>query len=163
MASQKRIRFFFLNDHLHKVLHVSRAQDLVTAYDFIEHRKKVYPWSDVKRKMQNAFTISQAAKMVGRHRDRIVRYIRNGEIKEPQREYNLNTGDPYRYFFSEDDMMDLHEYMASLHIGRPRKDGRVTNNMLPSREQMRGLVKTRKMLYVKQDDEFVPVWQEQAW
>lgn len=163
MASKKRIRFFFLNDHLHKVLHVSRAQDLVTAYDFMEHRAKVYPWADVKRKMQNAYTISQAAKLVGRHRDRIVRYIRSGDIKEPQREYNLDTKEPYRYFFSEDDMMELHEFMASLHIGRPRKDGRITNNMLPTREQFKSLIKTNNVLYIKDGDEFVPVWKENTW
>lgn len=163
MASKKRIRFFFLNGHLHKVLRVNRSQDLVTAYDFIEHRAKVYPWSDVKRKMQHAFTISEAAKLVDRHRDRIVRYIRNGEIKEPQREYNLDTKEPYRYFFSEDDMLELHEYMASLHIGRPRKDGRVTNNRTPSRDHMRAIIKKQEILYVKDGDEFIPVWKEEVW
>lgn len=163
MATKKRIKFFFLNGHLHKVLHIQRAQDLVTAYDFTEHRAKVYPWADVKRKMQNAFTITEAAKLVDRHRDRIVRYIREGEIKEPQREYNLNTKELYRYFFSEDDMMELHEYMASLHIGRPRNDGRVTNNRLPSREHMKALVKSQEILYVKDGEEYVPVWKEQVW
>jgi len=151
-------RYFFLNGHLHKTLHISRGRDLITAYDFLEHKTKVYPWSDVRRKRQNAFTLSQAARIMDRHRDRLVKYIDRGQIPEPQREYCIETGKIGRYFFSEDDMMDLRDFMSTIHIGRPRNDGRVTNNRVPTREELRTIIQSGRMLYVRENDEFVPVW-----
>jgi hypothetical protein len=159
----KKLRYFYLNGHLHRVIHVNRGKDLVTAYDFIDHKMKVYPWSDTKRMKQNAFTVTEAAELLGRHRDRIKTWLRNGDIERPQQEYSLKTGEPRRYFFSEDDMMELRDFMSSIHIGRPRKDGRVTNNRLPTRDEFRAMIQTGRMLYVKENDEFVPVWRAEEW
>ena len=163
MPKSKRIKQFYLNGNLHRVVHVNRAKDLVTAYDFVERKMKLYPWSMVKREKQNAFTITEAAKLVDRHRDRIIEYLENGDIEYPQREHNPDTGNPGRFFFSEDDMMDLRDFMATIHIGRPRKDGRVTNNMVPNREEFRTMIQTGRVLYVKEEDQFVPVWRAEDW
>lgn len=163
MAKTKKVRQFYLNGHLHKVVHVNRAKDLVTAYDFVDCKVKVYPWSDVKRKRQNAFTITQAAELIGRHRDRLIEYMSRGDIEYPQREHSLETGKPGRYFFSEDDMMGIRDYMATIHIGRPRKDGKITNNRLPNRDEFRAMIQSGQVLYVKEDDKFVPVWKAEEW
>jgi len=149
---------FYLNGNLHRALHISRARDLITAYDYMEEKTKVYSLSDVRRNMQNAFTVTQAAELVDRHRDRIKEYMEEGHIEVPQREHAIEHGAPGRYFFSEDDMMELRDFMATVHIGRPRKDGRVTNNRVPSREELRAIMQSGKMLYVKENEEFVPVW-----
>lgn len=163
MAKSKQIKQFYLNDHLHKVVHVNRAKDLVTAYDFVEHKLKVYPWSEVKRKKQNAFTITQAAELISRHRDRLLEYMYSGDVAFPQREYSMETGKPGRYFFSEDDMMEIRDYMATIHIGRPRNDGRITNNRVPNRDEFRTMLQSGRMLYVKENNEFVPVWKAEEW
>jgi hypothetical protein len=160
---RKRIRQFYLNGNLHKVLHVNRPSDIVTTFDYAEGKVKTYPWSHVKRQRQNAYTIKEAAELVGRHRDRLVKYMVAGSIEIPQREYNIETGRLGRYFFSEDDMMDLRDYMATLHQGRPRKDGKVTNSRLPTREELRTSMKTGKVLYMKEGEEFVPVWRAESW
>lgn len=160
---RKNVKQFYLNGHLHKIIHVNRAKDLLTAYDFVDEKIKVYPWSDVKRQKQNAYTITEAAELVDRHRDRIVDYMERGDVAYPQREYHLQTGTPGRYFFSEDDMMELRDYMATIHIGRPRNDGRVTNNRLPNRDEFRAMIQSGRILYVKQNDEFVPVWRADEW
>lgn len=131
---------------------------MVTAYDYVESKTKVYNLSDVRRNMQNAFTVTEAAELVDRHRDRIKEYMEYGNIEIPQREHDLEHGAPGRYFLSEDDMMDLRDYMATVHIGRPRKDGRITNNRVPTREELRAIMQSGKMLYVKENDNFVPVW-----
>lgn len=154
----KNQRQFYLHGNLHKILHISRARDLLTAYDFAEGKTKVYPWSEVQRRRQHAFTITQAGALLDRHRDRIMSYMEEGNVPWPQREYSLETGRPGRYFFSEDDMMDLRDYVATVHIGRPRKDGKVTNNRIPTREELRAMMQQGRVLYVKENDEFVPVW-----
>lgn len=154
----KKTRFFFLDGHLHKILHVSRARDLLTAYDFYDHKTKVYPWSEVQRRKQNAFTLTQAAELLDRHRDRLKRYIIDGDIPKPQQEYTISTGKLGRYFLSEDDVMDFRDFMATVHIGRPRKDGRVTNNRVPTREELRAMMQSGRILYVKEDGDYIPVW-----
>jgi hypothetical protein len=163
VSKPKRITRFYLNGNLHKVVHVNRAKDLVTAYDYQERKMKVYPWSAVKRNKQNAFTITQAANLVSRHRDRIREYLARGDIEYPQREHALETHKPGRYFFSEDDMMAIRDYMATIHIGRPRNDGRVTNNRVPTRDEFRAMIQSGRVLYVKEDDEFIPVWRAEEW
>lgn len=163
MPRRKKIRQFYLNGNLHKVVHVNRAKDQVTAYDFVERKIKLYPWSEVKRNKQNAFTITEAAEIIDRHRDRLVEYLVNGDVPYPQREHNMETGKPGRYFFSEDDMMELRDFLATIHIGRPRKDGRVTNNRVPNREEFRAMIQSGRVLYVKEDDQFVPVWKAEDW
>jgi hypothetical protein len=160
----KKRSFFFLNGKLHRVLHVNRGRDLVTAWHFDDAERKVYLWSDVRKKMQTAFTISEVARMMGRHPDRIWRYIAAGAINPPQQAYTIDDRrNPTINFYSEDDVLEIHEYMTTIHRGRPRKDGRITNNM-PNRDEIRSMTQTRRFLYVKDDDgKFVPVWREDMW
>lgn len=159
----KKITRFYLNGHLHRVLHLNKAKDKLTAFDYIDGKTKVYNWSDVKKQKQNAFTISEAAELVGRHRERIMEYLIEGKIEYPQREYSLETGNPGRWFFSEDDMLDLHDYMSTIHIGRPRNDGRVTNNSLPTKEQLKGMIQSGRVLYIREEGQFIPIWKAQEW
>jgi hypothetical protein len=160
MASNKTQRTFYLNGNLHYVVHINRSKDLATCFDYNDGKLKVYPWSEVRRKRGNAFTLTQAAKLINRHPDRIRRYMDAGEIERPQREYDLETGRPGRYFFSVEDMMAVHEFMSSVHRGRPRKDGKVTNNSTPDRETFRAMLDSNKLFYIKDEEsgEFVPVW-----
>lgn len=155
---KKKFKYFYLNSNLHKILHRNRPADQVIAYDFSDGKRKVYIWSEVLKTMQHAFTIREAGHLVGRSHDRIYRYILYGYIEPPQREYNLETGRLGRYWFSEDDVLDLIEYMSTIHLGRPRKDGRITNDHTPSRAEMKRMMRTHKVIYVKEGGEFVPIW-----
>jgi hypothetical protein len=43
-------------------------------------------------------------------------------------------------------------------------DGKVTNNSLPSEQELRSRMGDAIMLYTKtQDGQFIPVWAEQTW
>lgn len=163
-AKRRKVRYFYVNGNLHKVLTVQRGQDLMYAWDFAEKKRKMYVLSDVRKRMQNAFSISEAAKMLGRHRMTIDSYIREGQVRTPQRAYNMFTQRPGRYWLSEDDVLEVHEFMASQHAGRPRNDGLITNYPMPTRAEVKALVRQEMVLYTKDDKgEFVPVWKEQIW
>lgn len=167
-ATKRRIRYFFVKVeddlHLHRVLHVNRSQDLVTAWDYIDGKRKMYGWSDVRRTMQNAFTIKDTAEILGVHKMTVDTYIREGRVKMPQRIYDLSTRKPGKYFLSEDEVLDMHSAMSETHQGRPRKDGLVTNNNVPNRAEVRTLVRAGDVLYTKDENgEFVPIWKEQIW
>lgn len=161
---RRKVRYFYVNGHLHKVLSVHRGQDLMTAWDYIDGQRKMYVLSDVRKRMQNAFTITEVAEMLQRHRMTIDGYIRDGMVRTPQRSYNLFTKRPGKFWLSEDDVLDMHEYMMTLHRGAPRKDGLITSSRLPDRASIKALVKQDVILYT-QDDEgrFIPIWKEQVW
>ena len=160
--ARKYRKFFFLNGTLHKTLHLDKPRDLLVAWDFGNHEKRTYLYSDVKRKRQQAFTVKEAATLLGRHRDRLWTWIRWGKIDPPQQAYTLDDRrKPTVNYYSEDDVVNIHDFMLTVHRGRPRKDGRITLGRMPNRAEIAGMVKARRVLYIKKDDgEFVPVWYE---
>lgn len=160
------IRYFFLNGDLHKVLSVTRAQDLVVCWNFPEGKRVGYSWSDVKKRHGKAFKMQEVSKMIGRHRTNIERDILAGNIKTPQRIYTLNGKKrPLYYYFSEENVFDLHDYLLTVHVGRPRSDGKITPRAdLPSKAELRAMMKHDIVTYIKTEQgEFVPVWKEQDW
>jgi hypothetical protein len=163
MAKQK-VKYFYLDQELHRVLRVSRPEDLVVSWNFPQHKRKAYVWSDTRRKMEKAFSLRQVCDMLGRSRVAIELYIRQGKIRTPQRIYTLDgKAKPGKYFFSEKDVLELHDYILSVHIGRPRRDGRVTPAKAPSKAELRAMMKHDTVMYIKSGEEFVPVWKEIDW
>lgn len=167
-GTKRRIRYFFVKVddelRLHKVLHINRSQDLVTAWDYKDAKRRMYQWSDVKRTMQHAFGITQAAEILGLHRLTVDKAIRDGVVLTPQRTYEISTRKPLMYMFSADEVLDMHQAFSEIHQGRPRKDGLVTNNRMPNRQQVRTLVEQGDVLYTKDEGgNFVPIWKEKEW
>lgn len=161
-----RLRYFYLNGDLHKVLSVTRAEDLVVCWNFPQGKRVGYVWSDVKRRHDRAFKMQEVSSMIGRHRTNIERDILAGNIKAPQRSYTLDgKRRPLYYFFTEENVFDLHDYLLTVHVGRPRSDGKITPRRdLPSKAELRAMMKHDIVTYIKTDSgEFVPVWKEQDW
>lgn len=154
---------FFLNDHLHRVIHTNRSNNEITAFDFIEDKIKVYPLSEVQKKKQSAISVNKLAGFLNRHRKTIHRHIQEGTIPRPQQEYSIENKKPGAFFFSENDCMDIRDFFATIHIGRPRSDGRNTPRDIPTREELRAMIDSGRILYVKEKDEFVPIWRAQDW
>ena len=171
MASTKRkkpvekILYFYLDGRLHKALHRNRAEDLLIAWDYVEHKRVAYSLSLVTKNKINAYTISQAAKLIGRSEDTIKRHWRAGEIRKPQQIYTLDERRlPGKHFFSEDNMRELQDFFKTVHRGRPRKDGLITPSNIPSKAELEALMRNEKVLYAKnKDGDFVPVWKQPEW
>lgn len=167
-AKKRRLRYFYIKVegdlHLHKVLFVNRAQDLVWAWDYVEHGRRMYVFSDVLKTMQHAFSVTEVAEILGRHRMTIDGYIREEKIQAPQRIYDLEGRTPGKYFFSEDDVLGLHDYLSEKHIGNPRKDGLTSNKLKMNKSELRALVQQGQVLYTTDEKgNFVPIWKEQVW
>jgi len=162
---RNRLRYFYLNGDLHKVLSINRAQDLVVSWHYKEGKRKAYVWSDARKRLGKAFPISQVSKMIQRHHVIIEKYILEGKIRPPERIYTLDEKrTPGKYMFSEKDVYELHDYLLTVHIGRPRKDGKITPGRMPSRAELRAMMTHDTTVYVKQEDgTFTPVWKEMDW
>ena len=159
------LKYFFLNNHHHKVLRISRSEDIIIAWNYVENKRSTYIWSVAKQNISKAFTIKQVANIFQRDRLIIHDYIKRGKIKRPSQIYSLDgKKNPGKFLFSEDDLRDLHSYLLTVHRGRPRNDGEVTTSKLMSRAELEALMKEERVLYAKdKNGEFVPVWRQPDW
>jgi hypothetical protein len=161
---RSRRRYFYLDNRLHVLLRVNRPSNIAEAWDFVKDEPVVYVWSDLKRRMGQAYRTSQAAKFLHRSVDRIMLPIKEEKVPAPQRPYDLETGGQGRFYWSDQDIKNMHEYLLTLHRGRPRKDGKTTPWNLPSRPELRAMLEHGTVLYTKtKDGRFVPVWSERDW
>ena len=93
------LRYFYLNNRLHKVLRRSRAEDLLVAWDYQSDRRVAYSLTDVNKNKQHAYSMSQVVKIIGKHEDTIKLQMYKGNLKYPQQSYSLNGNKtPGKYF-----------------------------------------------------------------
>ena len=163
-ASQK-FRHFYLNGKLHKVLRQSRAEDILIAWHYELGKRVAYSLTEVKKTMQHAYPISKVSKLIGKHEDTIKRHIYQGNLKYPQQVYSLNGNKtPGKYYWSEDDIREMHDFFKTVHRGRPRNDGAIQPGDMPSRAEIEALMRQESILYVKNEDgTFTPVWKQPEW
>jgi hypothetical protein len=147
---RKKFLYFFLNNKLHKVIRLSRAKDEVFAWCYPDKKRVMYSYSDAEKNMETAYTIKQAGQILGRHKVTIEEYILQGKISTPQKVYPISNPESswYKFMFSESDIFKLHEYI--LEAGYTKD--------LPSKAELRALLKNNIILYTKTDSGFVPVW-----
>ena len=88
--STTRLRYFYLNGKLHKVLRRSRAEDLIVAWDYQLGKRVAYSLADVNKNKQHAYPIKEVVQLIGKHEDTIKMHLYRGDLKYPQRCYSLN-------------------------------------------------------------------------
>jgi hypothetical protein len=161
----QKLRYFYLNGDLHKVIRQSRAEDLIVAWHYKSGKRVAYSLTDVNKNKQHAYPISQVVKIIGKHEDTIKRHLYAGNLKFPEQVYSLNGNKtPGKYYWSEDDVRKMHDYFKTVHRGRPRNDGIVNPGNMPSRAEIEAIMKQENILYVKNNDgEFIPVWKQPEW
>lgn len=153
---------WFLNNSLVRVHHYNRSDGMVALYNMTKDRIELCFVLDFKKNRKRAYTISETAKLVNRHRKYMPSLIKRGVIPPPMgMKVNGQRGFQIRSYYSEDQVKEIRDILATIHIGQPRKDGLVTNNMTPTKQEL-----TRKMgdgilTYTKTEDgRFIPVWGE---
>lgn len=164
----RKLNYFFLDvadlgPTLHKSLHINRGGDIITAWSYPQRKRVGYTYSDVRRRMETAFTTKQVSEMVNRSRVTIENAILEGAIEEPQYTYGINeVQKKYKYMWHEKNIMALHTYLSSVHRGRPRKDGLITASNLPNSRELRAMIHQKPVMgYLDEDGKFVPTWQAQ--
>lgn len=163
--SSKTLRHFYLNDELHKTLSIKRPDDLIIAWNYNKVMRVAYVLSDCRLHMQRAYSCADVGNLFGRDRKSILRYIYDGNIPAPQKADVIGGSEREgRYFFSEKNIYGLHDYLLTVNLGRPRRDGERRAVNAPSRRELEAMLKNNTMLYVKSaDGEFTPIWKQQDW
>jgi len=122
--------------------------------------------SDFKKHRKRAYTVSATLRILKRSRAHLERIIKAGIVPAP---VGAQKGGGRKWqvlsYYSEDDLYKIREGMASIHMGRPRKDGKVTTRKdIVSEKDLRSILGDGIMLYTKTEDgRFIPVWQEETW
>jgi hypothetical protein len=155
-------KVYFLNGDLVRLHHSSRSTGMVTVYNINKDRLETCLRSDFKRNKQRAYTVAETAKLINRHRKYIPSLIKRGVIPPPVgSSLNGKTGFQIRAYYSEDHVKNIRAILASIHIGQPRKDGLVTNNMTPTSQELTRRMGDGILTYTRTEDgRYIPVWSE---
>lgn len=153
------LRYFFYRGDLHKKIHIHRPNDVIIAWNYPKGKAEQYVYSDVRRGGEQAFSTRQVEKLINRSQRTIKKAIADGMIRTPQRTYGLDADrNGYAYYWSEKDIVELHDYLKTVHFGRPRKDGLVTPKDMPTASELRAMIRQGTVFYVEVNGEFVPTW-----
>ena len=155
LKTPKRRRKVFINDELHHIIHINLPADIVTTFNYKQDKIVKYPYKAMKKNMKKAYTIGDVAKIVKRHPDRIRWAIRNGELPDVQK-----SGIYGNKYWREEDILNIQDYFANVHFGRPRNDGAITPKKgSVTKEEVDAKLGRREVLYVQNErGEFIPIW-----
>ena len=151
-GKSKSLRYFFLNDKIHKVLKSSRSKDEMIAWCYPDKKRVMYSYSQVKKNMETAYTVVEVASMLNKHRVTIQEYILNEKVATPQKIYPIGQPDSEnwsQYMFNQKNILDIHQHI--LDSGHSKE--------IPSKAEIQALLKNNLVLYTKTEEgKFVPVW-----
>lgn len=163
--TKRKMRYFFHDDRLYKTLYVNRPADFIYAWDYEGRRRVQFVYSYIKKAHERAFTTKEVGSMMGRTRMALMNYISAGEIRRPPMSYALDgTFRPHKYLWRKKDVYELHDYLLTVHFGRPRKDGQVRPYGIPTKAELRAMMDHETIYYVKnQEGKMVKVFKEPDW
>lgn len=155
VKTAKKRRKTFINDQLHHIIHINIPADIITTFNYVEDKMVRYPYRSTKKIMKKAYSIGEAARIIKRHPDRIRFGIATGGIADGHK-----SGPTGKKYFTQDQIMDMQDYFANVHIGRPRNDGAITTKKdSVTKEEASARLGVRQVLYVQNEKgEFIPVW-----
>ena len=114
---------WFLNGDLVRFYHSSRSTGMVTVYNITKDRLETCFRADFRKNRQRAYTVSETAILVNRHRKYFPYLIKRGVIPPPiGSSIDGKRGWQIRAYYSESQVKEIRDILASVHIGRPRKD-----------------------------------------
>ena len=157
---------YFINNELVRLLHSNRPNNICSLYNYHNGKEQTMLLSDFKKHRKRAFSMANTVKLFKRSRMQFERMIAAGTINPP---VGATLGGKRKWqvmsYYSEDELFRIRDIISNIHIGRPRKDGRITPRKdVMSERDLRSLLGDAIMLYTKTEDgRFIPVWQEETW
>ena len=157
-----KVKVWFLNGDLVRVYHKSRSTGMITFYNITKDRLETCMLTDFKKNREKAYSVAETAILVNRHRKYMPTLIKKGTIPPPMgAKVDGTRGWQIRSYYSESQVREIRAILASIHIGQPRKDKLITNNMTPTSQELTRRMGEGILTYTKTDDgRFIPVWNE---
>lgn len=143
---------------LFRKLKIDRSNDVIYTWCYPDASRVAFTYSDTLKKYERGFTLQEVCSMINRKRWAVEMAIVRGDITTPPFTYDLASRKKFKYIFHEENILEAHDFFSSRHRGRPRKDGIIIPQGMPSKRELKALIRQNEILYVKQGDEFVPTW-----
>lgn len=153
---------WFLNGDLVRKYHFSRANGIMSVYNINKNRIESCLIADFKKNREKAYTVKETAELVNRHRKYLPRLMQSGTIPYPTGAQE-GGGNKFgiRSYYSESQVHEIRDILASFHTGRPRKDGLITNDNTPTKQELTRRMGDGILTYTRSENgDFVPVWTE---
>lgn len=153
---------WFLNGDLVRVHHLNKSNGIMSVYNINKDQIESCLISDFKKNRERAFTVGQTAQLVNRHKKYMPSLMKRGVIPFPTgAQKGGETAWQVRSYYSESQVREIRDILASYHIGQPRKDGLITNNMTPTKQELTRRMGDGILTYTRTEDgRFIPIWSE---
>jgi hypothetical protein len=155
-------KVWFLNGDLVRVYHMNNSNGIMSVYNIIKDQIESCLVSDFKRNRERAYTVGEAASLVNRHKKYMPALMLKGVIPFPMgSQKGGERAWQVRSYYSESQVREIRDILASYHHGRPRKDKLITNDVTPTKQELTRRMGDGILTYTKTEDgRFVPVWSE---
>jgi hypothetical protein len=155
-------KVFFLNGDLVRKHHMNRSNSIMSVYNITKDRIESCLVSDFRKNRERAYTVGQTADLVNRHKKYMPQLMFKGIIPKPTgSQKGGETGWQVRSYYSESQVREIRDILASYHHGQPRKDKLITNNLTPSIQELTRRMGDGILTYTRTEDgRFIPVWNE---
>ena len=155
-------KIWFLNGDLVRVHHLNRSNGIMSVYNITKDQIESCLISDFKKNRERAYTVGQAADLVNRHKKYMPNLMNRGVVPFPTgAQKGGATAWQVRSYYSESQVRELRDILATYHIGRPRADKLITNDITPTRQELTRRMGDGILTYTRTDDgRFIPVWSE---
>ncbi len=155
-------KVFFLNGDLVRVHHFNRSNGIMSVYNITKDQIESCLVSDFKKNRERAYTVGETAELVNRHKKYLPDLMKRGIIPHPTGSQKGGaTGWQVRSYYSESQVHEIRDILASYHMGRPRKDKLITNDITPSKQELTRRMGSGILTYTRTEDgRFIPVWGE---
>ena len=146
-------KVWFLNGDLVRVHHLNRSNNIMSVYNIVKDRIESCLVSDFKRNRERAYTVGETADLVNRHKKYMPQLVKRGVIPPPTgSQKGGETAWQVRSYYSESQVRELRDILASYHMGTPRKDKLITNNMTPSKQELTRRMGDGILTYTRTED-----------
>lgn len=155
-------KVWFLNGDLVRVHHLNRSNGIMSVYNITQDRIESCLINDFKNKRERAYTVGETAELVNRHKKYMPSLMKRGVIPFPMGSQKGGArGWQVRSYYSESQVKEIRDILATYHIGRPRKDKLITNDITPSKQELTRRMGDGILTYTKTEDgRFIPIWSE---
>lgn len=155
-------KVWFLNGDLVRVHHLNKSNGIMSVYNITKDQLESCLISDFKRNRERAYTVGETAQLVNRHKKYLPNLMKRGIIPHPTgSQKGGSTGWQVRSYYSESQVRDIRDILASYHMGRPRKDKLITNDVTPSSQELTRRMGDGILTYTRTEDgRFIPIWSE---